>query len=45
MAAMMGFEIGIVTNAYWATSYVDALETLKPFKVLLADLTVSRSSF
>ena len=45
MAAMMGFEIGIVSNAYWATSYADALETIKPFRGLLADLTVSSDLF
>jgi hypothetical protein len=41
IAAGMGFEVGIVSNAYWATSYADALESLKPFAGLLADLTIS----
>ncbi len=41
MAAGMGFQVGIVSNAYWATSYASALETLKPFTGLLADLSVS----
>jgi hypothetical protein len=45
MAAEMGFEVGIVSNAYWATSYADALEALKPFKGQLADLTVSSDLF
>ena len=45
MASMLGFEIGIVSNAYWATGYADALETLKPFQGLLADLTVSSDLF
>lgn len=40
-AAKMGFEVGLVSNAYWATSYADALEALKPFTGLLADLTIS----
>lgn len=40
-AAAMGFKIGIVTNAYWATSVEDALEWLKPFSGLLCDLSVS----
>lgn len=41
IAAGMGFDVGIVSNAYWATSVPDALETLQPFAGLLADLTVS----
>jgi hypothetical protein len=45
MAAKMGFGVGIVSNAYWATSYRDALETLKPFAGLLTDLTVSSDLF
>jgi hypothetical protein len=40
-AAEMGFEVGVVTNAYWATSYADALEALRPFTGLLVDLTIS----
>jgi MoaA/NifB/PqqE/SkfB family radical SAM enzyme len=45
MATGMGFQVGIVSNAYWATSYADALETLKPFSGLLVDLTVSSDLF
>ncbi len=41
LAAEMGFEIGIVSNAYWATSLADARQALKPFAGLLADLSVS----
>jgi hypothetical protein len=44
-AAELGFEVGIVSNAYWATSYADALESLKPFAGLLADLTVSNDLY
>jgi hypothetical protein len=40
-AAGMGFSVGIVSNAYWATSYADALEALKPLRGLVDDLTVS----
>lgn len=36
-----GFKVGIVTNAYWATGYEDALEALRPFAGLLADLSAS----
>lgn len=41
LAAQMGFEVGIVSNSYWATSAADALEWLAPFAGLVADLTVS----
>ena len=41
MAAELGFEVGIVSNAYWATSVEDALEWLKPFAGLIQDLSVS----
>lgn len=40
-AADMGFEVGIVTNAYWAISVADADEWLQPFVGCLSDLTVS----
>jgi hypothetical protein len=36
-----GFSAGVVSNAYWATSQEDALEWLRPFVGLVADLTVS----
>jgi len=41
IAAEMGFQVGVVSNAYWGTSLGDALECLKPFAGLLGDLTVS----
>lgn len=41
MAADMGFSVGIVSNAYWATSVPDAVEWLTPFAGRLADFTVS----
>jgi MoaA/NifB/PqqE/SkfB family radical SAM enzyme len=40
-AAEMGFQVGIVSNAYWATSEEDARACLKPFQGLIEDLTVS----
>jgi MoaA/NifB/PqqE/SkfB family radical SAM enzyme len=40
-AALHGFKIGIVTNAYWATSRDDALECLRPFAGLVHDLSIS----
>jgi MoaA/NifB/PqqE/SkfB family radical SAM enzyme len=41
MAAEMGFRVGIVSNAYWATSPQDALVWLTPFQGLIDGLTVS----
>ncbi len=40
-AAEMGFHVGIVSNAYWATTVSDAAEWLQPFIGLIDDLTVS----
>ena len=45
LATSMGFRVGIVTNAYWATSIADAEEWLRPFLGRLADLTVSSDLF
>jgi hypothetical protein len=40
-AAGAGFQVGIVTNAYWATSLADALIWLGPFAGLIGDLSIS----
>src|SRR3990172_13273311 len=40
-AAAMGFQVGIVSNGYWATSERDASEWLRPFAGLVQDLSVS----
>jgi MoaA/NifB/PqqE/SkfB family radical SAM enzyme len=40
-AASMGFQVGIVSNGYWATDVEDALEWLTPFKDLIQDLSIS----
>jgi len=46
LAKEMGFEIGIVTNAYWATTFEDALMWLAPLADIgLADLSISDDSF
>jgi hypothetical protein len=45
MASHQGYEVGLVSNAYWATSEEDALEWLKPFAGLLCDLSVSSDLF
>lgn len=40
-AASIGFQVGIVSNGYWATDVEDALEWLRPFAGLIQDLSVS----
>ena len=40
-AAELGFEVSIVTNSFWATSDVDALEWLRPFSGSLKKLSIS----
>jgi MoaA/NifB/PqqE/SkfB family radical SAM enzyme len=40
-ARAMGFKVGIVSNAYWANSREDAVATLRPFRGLIEDLTIS----
>jgi organic radical activating enzyme len=45
MAAKAGFQVGIVSNAYWATSLEDALEWLKPLAPYIQDLSVSSDLF
>ena len=41
LAKNAGFQVGIVSNSYWATSVEDAIEWLKPFAGLIGDLSVS----
>ncbi|MBS1248897.1 MAG: 7-carboxy-7-deazaguanine synthase [Chloroflexi bacterium] len=40
-AARQGFQVGIVTNAYWATSVEDAREYLRPLAGKVGDLSLS----
>jgi hypothetical protein len=40
-AAAMGFQVGIVSNGYWATAAEDAVEWLRPFAGILRDLSIS----
>jgi len=40
-AAQMDFQVGIVSNGYWATDEDDAVECLKPFAGLIQDLSIS----
>jgi MoaA/NifB/PqqE/SkfB family radical SAM enzyme len=44
-AAGMGFQVGIVSNAYWANSAEDARTGLQPFAGHLTDLTLSTDSY
>jgi MoaA/NifB/PqqE/SkfB family radical SAM enzyme len=45
LASEMGFSVGIVSNAYWASSVADAIENLQPFAGRIDDLTVSNDAF
>ena len=45
LAKEAGFEIGIVSNHYWATSVDDAIEWLRPFAGLISDLSVSSDEY
>jgi MoaA/NifB/PqqE/SkfB family radical SAM enzyme len=40
-AKQLGFEVGVVSNGYWAHSVEDAIEWLKPFAGLIGDLSIS----
>ena len=40
-AAGRGYQIGVVTNSYWATHVDDALEWLKPLAGKVQDLSIS----
>ena len=45
LASKMGFKVGIVTNAYWATSIEDAKIWFSPLKGLVSDLSISDDTF
>jgi Radical SAM superfamily len=45
-AAALGFEVGIVSNCYWATCVEDAVEWLRPMvEIGIADLSLSSDLF
>jgi hypothetical protein len=44
-AVDLGFEVGMVSNGYWATTKEDALVWLEPFAGKLVDLSVSSDLF
>lgn len=41
MASVAGFEVGVVTNGYWATSLEDAINCLHPLASSVKDLSIS----
>lgn len=45
LAKDAGFEVGLVSNGYWAISVADALEWLRPLAGLISDLAVSSDLF
>ena len=45
MATAMGFHVGLVSNAFWATTTADAVVWLKPFADLIEDLTISSDAY
>ena len=45
MAAHLGFQVGIVSNSFWATSVEDAVECLTPFVGLIQDLSISSDTY
>lgn len=44
-ARKRGFKVGIVSNAYWATSDAEALQHLQPFSGLVEDLSISDDDY
>ena len=44
-ASDLGFQVGVVTNGYWATSERDALEWLRPMVGYLDDLSISHDGY
>ncbi len=44
-ASDLGFQVGVVTNGYWANSERDAVEWLRPMVGYLDDLSVSHDGY
>ena len=44
-ARQLGFKVGIVTNAYWATTEADALKLLEPLAGSIDDLSISSDAY
>jgi hypothetical protein len=45
LARERGFKVGVVTNAYWATTDAEAMEWLKPFAGVVEDLSISDDAY
>jgi len=45
LAKQSGFKVGIVSNAYWATSSAKAIELLRPFSGVVEDLSISDDAY
>jgi len=45
LARERGFRIGIVTNAFWATTDAEAREFLRPFAGVVEDLSISDDAY
>ena len=45
LAKDLGFNVGIVSNAYWATTDTDAKEWLQPFAESVGDLSISSDTY
>jgi len=45
LARERGFKVGIVTNAYWATTDAEAREWLLPFAGVVEDLSISDDAY
>jgi MoaA/NifB/PqqE/SkfB family radical SAM enzyme len=44
-AVAMGFNVGLVSNGYWAVDVEDAIEWLKPLAGMVQDLSISSDIF
>ena len=45
LAKESGFNVGVVTNAYWATSDSEAIDWLRPMVGLIDDFSISSDAF
>ena len=45
LASELGFRVGIVSNASWATDIEEALDCLRPFAGVVEDLSISRDGY
>ena len=45
LAKESGFSVGIVTNAYWAATHANAMDSLRPIADLVDDLSISNDAY